>query len=107
DPLRAAREMHRICVSGGIVIATADNRFAAIEHYVERGNLDALEEFVRSGRTNWLTVEERERFELTTFTPASLRKLFEKAGFEVLSIDGKTILPVRSSKQLLAADRAT
>ena len=31
--------------------------------------------------TNWLTAEERERFELTTFTPLSLRKLFEKRRF--------------------------
>jgi ubiquinone/menaquinone biosynthesis C-methylase UbiE len=101
DPLRAAREMHRVCKPGGVVIATADNKLAAIGHFVERGNLDALEEFIKSGRTNWLTADERERFELTTFTPASLRKLFEKAGFEVLSVIGKTILPVRQNKRLL------
>jgi hypothetical protein len=68
--------------------------------------LDALEEFVRCGKTHWLTADEREQFELTTFTPASLRKLFEKSGFEVLSIDGKTIIPVRDNKKLLANERA-
>ena len=84
DPLRAAREMYRISKPGGVVIATADNKLAAIDHFVERGNLDALEEFVcRPAGRNWLTADERERFELTTFTPATLRKLFEKAGFEV------------------------
>lgn len=101
DPLRAAREIHRICKPGGIVIATADNKLAAIDHYIERGNLDALEEFIHTSRTQWLTADERERFELTTFTPASLRKLFEKSGFEVLHVIGKTILPVRDNKQLL------
>lgn len=101
DPVRAAREMFRVCRSGGIVIATADNKLAAIDHYVERGNLDALEEFVKTGKTNWLTAEERERFELTTFTPGSLRKLFEKTGFEVVGVAGKTILPVRQNKRLL------
>jgi ubiquinone/menaquinone biosynthesis C-methylase UbiE len=102
DPLRAAREMHRVSKAGGIVIATVDNKLAALDHYVERGNLDALEEFIRGGKTHWLTADERERFELTTFTPASLRKLFEKSGFEVLGIAGKTIIPVRDNKQLLS-----
>ena len=59
DPARAAREMHRITKTGGVVIATADSKLAALDHYVERGNLDALEEFVRSGKTNWLTADER------------------------------------------------
>jgi ubiquinone/menaquinone biosynthesis C-methylase UbiE len=100
DPQRAAREMNRITTPGGIVIATADNKLAALDHYVERGNLDALEEFVHTGRTNWLTADERERFELTTFTPASLRRLFERAGFEVLDVVGKTVIPVRQNKHL-------
>ena len=106
DPLRAAREMHRISIAGGIVIATADNKLAALDHFVERGNLDALEEFVRTGRTQWLTADEREQFALTTFTPASLRKLFEKSGFEVLAVEGKTIVPVRDNKHLFTHDRA-
>jgi ubiquinone/menaquinone biosynthesis C-methylase UbiE len=106
DATRAAREMHRITRPGAIVIATADNKLAALDHFVERGNLDALEEFIRSGRTNWLTGDEREQFALTTFTVAALRKLFEKSGFEVLSVDGKTIIPVRNNKHLLTHDRA-
>jgi len=106
DAGRAAREMHRITRPGGIIIATADNKLAAIDHYVERGNLDALEEFIFSSKTNWLTADERERFELTTFTPASLRKLFEKSGFEVIAVDGKPIIPVRTNKHLLTHDRA-
>ena len=106
DPLRAAREMNRIARPGGIVIATADNKLAALDHFVERGNLDALEEFVHTGRTHWLTADEREQFELTTFTPLSLRKLFEKAGFDVLAIEGKTIIPARDNKRLLEQPQA-
>ena len=100
DPQRAAREMHRITKPGGIVIATADNKLAALDHYVERGNLDELEEFIQTGRTRWLTADEREQFELKTFTPATLRKLFEQAGFEVLHLTGKAIIPVRQNKNL-------
>jgi hypothetical protein len=93
--------MFRVSAPGGVVIATADNKLAALDHYVERGNLDALEAFVREGRTQWLTADERERFELTTFTPASLRRLFERAGMEVIGVEGKTIIPVRQNKHLL------
>jgi SAM-dependent methyltransferase len=101
DPARAAREMRRITRPGGVVIATADNLFAALDHYAQRGQLDELAEFVRSGRTHWLTADERERFELTMFTPASLRKLFEQAGLTVEKLVGKPVLPVRQYKSLL------
>lgn len=106
DPQSAANEMFRVTQPGGIVIATADNKLAAIDHYVERGNLDALEQFIRTSRTHWLTTAKEEQFELTTFTPVTLRKLFERSGFEVLDITGKTVLPIRQNKLLLADERA-
>ena len=101
DPPRAVREMFRITRAGGVVIATVDNLLGALDHFVQRGNLDALEQFVRSGKTHWLTADQRERFELTMFTPASLRRMFERAGFEVLELAGKPIVPVRQNRKLL------
>src|SRR5688572_28862763 len=59
DPLAAVREMHRTTRPGGVVIATADNKLAALDHFIERGNLSALEDFVQSSRTNWLTADDR------------------------------------------------
>ncbi len=105
-PAKAAAEMYRTTAPGGIVIATADNKLAALDHYVERGNLDALEEFITTSKTQWLTADERERFDLTTFTPAGLSKLFERVGFEVMSVSGKTIIPVRQNKILFEKPEA-
>jgi SAM-dependent methyltransferase len=101
DPQKAAREIARTLAPGGVVIATADNKLSAIDHYMERGDLDAFEHFVRTGRTRWLTRDAEEQFELTTFTPATLKKLFERVGMEVLEVTGKTILPVRAHREAL------
>ncbi len=38
DAKRAVREMARIAKPGGVVIATADNKLAAIDHFVEKGS---------------------------------------------------------------------
>lgn len=106
DPQRACFELARITKPGGVVIATADNKLAGIDYFIERGNLEALEDFLHSGKTNWLTQDERERFELTTFTPSTLSKLFVRGGFEVMQIIGKTVLPIRGNKKLLEAPQA-
>jgi ubiquinone/menaquinone biosynthesis C-methylase UbiE len=106
DPQGAANEMFRVTRSGGVVIATADSKLAALPFYVERGSLDALEEFIHTSRTNWLTADQREQFELTTFTPTTLRKLFERSGFEVISVIGKPVIPLRQNKKLLTHDLA-
>jgi len=101
DAARAAAEMRRICKTGGVVIATADNKLAAVEHFMDQRDTTGLQEFLRTSRTRWLTDNEKEQFELTTFTPAELRHLFERAGWEILSLLGRTILPVRQYRHLL------
>ena len=102
DPQRAANEMYRCCAPGGIVIATADNKLAAADAYLARGDVEGLERVLRTGRTRWVTSEAAEQFELHTFTPAELRKLFERAGFEVTHVGGKTVLPSRENRGVLA-----
>jgi ubiquinone/menaquinone biosynthesis C-methylase UbiE len=102
----AVREIARITRPEGVVIATADNKLAAIDHFAQKGSLDDLEAFIASGKTNWLTADERERFELTTFTPASLRRVFDSNGFETVEVTGKTVIPVRNHRELLQAPDA-
>jgi ubiquinone/menaquinone biosynthesis C-methylase UbiE len=102
DAQKAARQMYRICRPGGTVIATADNQLAAVDYYLQKKDLDGLESLLRTGRTRWLTADVEEQFELTTFTPGGLRSLFERAGFSVLKVAGKTILPVREFKKTLS-----
>lgn len=102
DPAKAAREMRRIAKPGGTVIAAVDNKLAAIDYYLERNDIAGLEQLIHTGKTRWLTPDPREQFELTTFTPSELRRLFERAGFEVLNVLGKPILPIRMFKSLLA-----
>ena len=101
DPARAAAEMFRITAPGGIVIATADNKLAALDHYLADGDVAALESFLQTSKTRWLTRNQREQFDLTTFTPQALQKLFTRAGFEVLSVIGKPVLPVRENRDIL------
>jgi len=101
DPARALREIHRCLSPGGILIATFDNRIACIDHYLEDKDCTELEKFLRTGRTHWLTRDKAERFEIHTFEPGQLHKLFAVSGFEVLETIGKTVLPMRSLRDQL------
>jgi ubiquinone/menaquinone biosynthesis C-methylase UbiE len=98
---RAVAEMFRICKPNGVVIATGDNKLAAIPHFFQNSDLDGLEQFIKTGKTNWLTDNERERFELTTFTPDEFRRLFTRVSFSVIRMMGKPVLPIRQYRNLL------
>ena len=78
DAAKAIREMRRICKPGGVMIATADNKLAAVDYYLQRGNVSGLESFLRTGRTHWLTDDAREQFDLTMFTPAEFSRSWSK-----------------------------
>lgn len=102
EPLKALRQIVRCLAPGGVLVASFDNRIACIDYYIERGRPNELERFLRTGRTRWLTREESERFELHTFTPDQLHKLLSAAGFEVLDMIGKTVLPMRRFRDQLS-----
>ena len=104
QPAKALKEVSAILRPGGVLVASLDQTLAAIDHYVEKSDLDGLEKLLKSGDMEWLAREEDERFPVHTFTPERLRTLFEKAGFEVLDIYGKTVLPFKKLEPLFEND---
>jgi ubiquinone/menaquinone biosynthesis C-methylase UbiE len=106
SPARALKQIRRILREGGTLIATFDNRLAGIEYYLASGDAQALARFLRDGKTHWLTKEREERFPITMLAPADVIRLVESAGFAVLDLRGKTVLPMRHCRQLLETPEA-
>ena len=100
-PARAMKEIRKRMVSGGVLVATFDNRLSALDYYLQQGDARVLEEFLRTGKTRWLTRDRDEQFEIFTYTPTQVRKLVETAGFELVDLIGKTVLPMRHHRELL------
>jgi ubiquinone/menaquinone biosynthesis C-methylase UbiE len=101
DPVRTMKEIRRVLSPCGILIATFDNRLAALDFYLQGGDPRDLSEFLRHGKTHWLTKDAAERFPITTYGPAEVRKLVEITGFTLMEMIGKTVLPMRHHRALL------
>lgn len=106
SPPAAMKQIHRLLVPDGRLVATFDNRLASLDHYLELGDPEALARFLRDGRTHWLTQDTAERFPITTYGPAELLRLVETTGFELLEMVGKTVLPLRRHRALLDSPEA-
>ena len=105
-PAGALKHIRRLLTTGGTLLATFDNRLAALDFYLQRGQPAEMATFLRSGRTHWLTKREEERFEIHTYSPAGVHKLLTSAGFEVVEVVGKTVLPMRQHRRLLETPEA-
>jgi len=100
-PPKALKQINQILAPGGLLVATVDNRFNAFDFFLERNNVEELGQFVKNGKTHWLTRDKREQFELFMYSPTQLTKLLHKAGFVVIDLLGKTVLPMRKYRQAL------
>ncbi len=100
-PRKAMKQIRRLLVAGGVLIATFDNRLAAIDYYLKQGDAATCTKFLRDGKTHWLTKSKDEQFLIHTFTPRDVRTLAEATGFEIVEMVGKTVLPMRYHRHLL------
>jgi ubiquinone/menaquinone biosynthesis C-methylase UbiE len=106
-PPKALKEVKKILRPGGVLVASLDQKLAAIDHYVEKSDLDGLEKLLRTGEMEWLARDANERFPVHVFTPEELREMFERAGFEILDLFGKTVLPFKKLEHLFDDERKT
>lgn len=106
DAGKCLGEVHRLLKPGGIFVFTVDNHLAAIDHFIDSGNLEALAAFVKSGRTEWLTKNVAERFDVKMFLPGQIDSLARSRGFDVISRIGKTVIPARQNRKLFECEHA-
>ena len=104
DPAKCIGQVAAALQPGGVFVFTVDNALAAIDHFVETGNVAALAGFVKTGQTHWLTSSKEEQFEVRMFRPAEIDHLTVSRGFEILSRIGKTVIPARRNKKFFEQD---
>ena len=100
-PGKAFKELSRLLRPGGVMLQAVDNRLQGIYHYFKDGDVAGLGEFLRTGRTRWVTDNPDEQYPLIMFTPGQLRAMAKERGLEFVSIIGKTVLPLRRFRALL------
>lgn len=101
QPAQALKQVRKILRPAGVLVASLDQTLAAIDHYAEKADLDGLEKLLKTGEMEWLARDAAERFPVHTLTPERLREMFTRAGFEVLDLFGKTVLPLKKLEALL------
>jgi SAM-dependent methyltransferase len=103
---RAFRECARILAPEGVLVASVDNAYAAIDHFLEAKDVPGLASFLRSGLTEWLAHDQSERFRVRMFKPDELRRLCIEASLDLLDLFGKPVLPLRRYQGLLEDERS-
>jgi ubiquinone/menaquinone biosynthesis C-methylase UbiE len=102
DHVAALRELVRVLVPGGPLIASVDNRVGSLHWLRDTDDLATVEELVADGMVVPPASPSGVRFPVHAFTPEELRRLFEATGLEVLRILGKPVIAHR-----LACSRST
>jgi ubiquinone/menaquinone biosynthesis C-methylase UbiE len=91
DPNKAISEIHRVLKTDHYAVAGVDNAFTAIRQaIIQYQDITSALKVLKENRY----YSEQCGFHWWTFTPKSLRKLFEKYGFKVVKIVGKPVLGI-------------
>lgn len=101
DPRRALKNVRAVMKAGGHFVASVDHRYAGIEHFMEGGDLDALAEFLETGRSEWLAKQHAERFATRMFTVKEIERLLAETGFERIDLIGRPVLPLSRQRARL------
>lgn len=102
QPLKALKAIRGKIRPDGLLTATVDNRLNGIDYFLDRSDIDGLDQFLKNGKTHWLTKASSDQFALHTFTPEQTTSLLLKAGFQPIELLGKTVLPMRKFRPLFA-----
>jgi ubiquinone/menaquinone biosynthesis C-methylase UbiE len=100
-PERAFKELARLLAPGGAMVMSVDNRLQGLYHYFKAGDVAGLKDFLKTGRTRWVTDDPEEQYPMVMFTPGQIRKMCAARGLALVSLIGKTVLPLRRFKALL------
>jgi ubiquinone/menaquinone biosynthesis C-methylase UbiE len=95
DHHAAIKELIRVVRSGGIVIASVDNRVKMLKSLRETEDLNEISRFLEEGDVMMQHGQEEFRYVVHAFTPEELKELFEANGLSVERIIGKPVIAHR------------
>ena len=101
SPKKAVKELKRVLAPNGKAVISVDHAAKASRKIIEKGDLKELDYFIRTGKTTWLAKKKEERFQVKMFNTEELKNLFEKEGFKVMDLIGKTILFQRTDEKII------
>jgi ubiquinone/menaquinone biosynthesis C-methylase UbiE len=104
DAEKAVQELYRVLKPKCSCIASVDSMYYRVLSFVRLNRLDELPTLFKTGIASFPM-----GFSIRHFTPASLRTLFEDAGFEVMKVLGKpvflSVVPRKTANDLLKNEK--